>query len=465
MATLSIAQATHYAQAAGFTGSGLRTIVAIAQAESGLNTNAQHVNSDASHSVDRGILQINNLWHAEVTDAQAYNPATAFQAGYTISRGGTDFTPWTTFRTGAYQQTPAWQAGVPTKNVSPTLGVGKWTSQDSLSIWPWITSDGISPNINNPYHSSFEAARGATQDGVGLAVPLDSAVTSLTAGTVMAAAQGQDLAPQGANWNYGGFIVVRSTLPSIGVADVFYRHMDTINVKKGDIVHVGSNLGLSGGQTSGGVHPESPVFTTGAHLDVGINPATLPYTSIGPNLDPTGWLTNLIANGPPIRDRLGLAGSNPVAATAQKGIVIADQFAGGYGPVADNFTAIEARLDESMQFTPIDWSTLSQGTHWWDYALPWQWGNTVNTITGNLAGAVFHDATALAIRIMFVLLGILLVTAFIAGVVLSALTTAAKDTVGTALQGTQPTSGNLPKGDLTPAAGAGADAADVAALA
>src|SRR5579875_732127 len=89
------------ASKAGFRGQSLTTIVAIAMAESCLSNTAQHVNADGS--IDRGILQINNKAHPEVSDACAYNIQCAFNAAYTISNRGTDFTPWTTFVNGDYQ--------------------------------------------------------------------------------------------------------------------------------------------------------------------------------------------------------------------------------------------------------------------------------------------------------------------------------------------------------------------------
>ena len=102
---VSVDTARLYASNAGFTEPGLTTIVAIAQAESSLDPNATLDNKDAAGNVtstDRGILQINTKWHPEVSDLDAFNPVTAFQAGYEISKGGTNFTPWVTYNTGAY---------------------------------------------------------------------------------------------------------------------------------------------------------------------------------------------------------------------------------------------------------------------------------------------------------------------------------------------------------------------------
>lgn len=102
MAVLTIAEALADAQAAGFSGQALITVVAIALAESGLDTLATNTAGNTPPSEDRGILQINNYWHAEVSDACAFDPVCAFVEGYRISTQGTNFTPWSTYTSGAY---------------------------------------------------------------------------------------------------------------------------------------------------------------------------------------------------------------------------------------------------------------------------------------------------------------------------------------------------------------------------
>jgi lysozyme-like protein len=104
MSTLTVAQARTIAGAAGFTGTALDVIVAIAQAESGLVTDARNQAGNTPPSTDRGILQVNSYWHPEVSDACCDDPACAFAAGYTLSAQGTDFTPWSTFGNGAYRR-------------------------------------------------------------------------------------------------------------------------------------------------------------------------------------------------------------------------------------------------------------------------------------------------------------------------------------------------------------------------
>jgi hypothetical protein len=46
--------------------------IRVARCESNLNPAAKNVNADKS--IDRGLYQINNKYHPEVTDAQAYDP-------------------------------------------------------------------------------------------------------------------------------------------------------------------------------------------------------------------------------------------------------------------------------------------------------------------------------------------------------------------------------------------------------
>ena len=96
---LSSSQLASYAQAAGFTGAGLATIVAIALAESGGNPAIR----GGQDPRDRGVLQINSYWHPEVSDACAFDPACAFKAAFSISSNGTNFSQWTTFTNGAYK--------------------------------------------------------------------------------------------------------------------------------------------------------------------------------------------------------------------------------------------------------------------------------------------------------------------------------------------------------------------------
>ncbi|RUS28044.1 hypothetical protein BC938DRAFT_482414 [Jimgerdemannia flammicorona] len=89
------------AKSAGFTGNGWVIAVAIAIAESQGWTQAVLINTDCSR--DRGLWQINSRWHSEVSDAQAFDPTGNARAAFTISSGGSNWQPWTTYTSGAYQ--------------------------------------------------------------------------------------------------------------------------------------------------------------------------------------------------------------------------------------------------------------------------------------------------------------------------------------------------------------------------
>lgn len=92
------------AKSAGFTGNGLVMAIAIALAESGGWTANRNTNNDKTKSVDRGLWQINDYWHKEVSDAEADNPSAAAAATYRISGGGATWVQWSTFTNGSYKQ-------------------------------------------------------------------------------------------------------------------------------------------------------------------------------------------------------------------------------------------------------------------------------------------------------------------------------------------------------------------------
>ena len=81
-----------------------RLAAAVAGAESSGNPANFLVNTDQWRSVDRGLWQINNHWHAEVSDDCAFRALCNARNAYRISNGWTDFTPWSTFKNGEYLQ-------------------------------------------------------------------------------------------------------------------------------------------------------------------------------------------------------------------------------------------------------------------------------------------------------------------------------------------------------------------------
>jgi hypothetical protein len=127
-----VRDARYHAWKAGFRGAGQTTVVAIAMAESGLDPAAINTNTDGS--VDRGILQINSRWHPEVTDACAFDPACAFRAAFAISHQGADFSPWSTYQSGAYRAHLAAAAG---QQASPNLLVTADPATGARRVESW----------------------------------------------------------------------------------------------------------------------------------------------------------------------------------------------------------------------------------------------------------------------------------------------------------------------------------------
>ena len=87
------------ASQAGFSGLDLVTAVAVAYAESSGNPQAV---GDNGNSI--GLWQINLPNHPEYQGVDLTDPQTNANAAFAIySAAGNSFSPWTTFKTGAYQ--------------------------------------------------------------------------------------------------------------------------------------------------------------------------------------------------------------------------------------------------------------------------------------------------------------------------------------------------------------------------
>lgn len=271
MAILSASQARSYAASAGFAGNAMNIIVAIAMAESSLNTDAKHTNSD--ESIDRGLLQINSRWHPEVSDSCAYDPACAMRAGYTISSKGSNFSAWATYTSGVYLRYLS-GGGSAAGNLP---GSGTTTSAK-----PWYKYP-----VTHGYYNNFVAGVGDTPHwAIDYATPMDTPLSFLESGTIVKADYQL----------WGGEVFLR---PDKGGPEEYHYHLDEIDVKVGQHVQAGQRIGLSGGQTSGGQHPTDPSQSTGPHDHFGLfvdyrdTPiGTRPY---GP--DPSGLIAS--AGGTP----------------------------------------------------------------------------------------------------------------------------------------------------------------------
>ncbi len=72
--------------------------MAIVLAESGGDPTIIHTAGNTPPSRDRGLWQINDHWHSEVTDDCAFDPDCSTQAAFRISKNGTDFNQWSAYK-------------------------------------------------------------------------------------------------------------------------------------------------------------------------------------------------------------------------------------------------------------------------------------------------------------------------------------------------------------------------------
>jgi hypothetical protein len=89
---------------AGFTGDDLVTAVAVAMAESSGNPN--DLGDIGIGQGSFGLWQISSRWHPEYGPdfTQLYDPQTNANAAFAIySAAGNSFSPWSTFKSGAYK--------------------------------------------------------------------------------------------------------------------------------------------------------------------------------------------------------------------------------------------------------------------------------------------------------------------------------------------------------------------------
>jgi hypothetical protein len=110
-ASLSDVQLAGVAYGAGFRGGALATAVAVSLAESGGRVRARCYNTGhgcrsapfaGQRSVDRGLWQINDRAHPDVSMAVADSPSGAARAAWQISGHGRNWRPWSSFNSGSY---------------------------------------------------------------------------------------------------------------------------------------------------------------------------------------------------------------------------------------------------------------------------------------------------------------------------------------------------------------------------
>lgn len=104
--TLSAVEIAQLSQSVlgGFTGDKAKIATAIALAESGGNELATNTNSNGT--IDAGLWQINSVHkksHPSWTIVWLQKPENNAKAMQSLSKGGSDWSPWTTYKSGAYK--------------------------------------------------------------------------------------------------------------------------------------------------------------------------------------------------------------------------------------------------------------------------------------------------------------------------------------------------------------------------
>jgi hypothetical protein len=100
---LTANQIRQVAANAGFAGGDLETAIAIALAESGGDPNAIG-DTAITTGGSVGLWQVNLHWHPEYDQLKLHDPQYNANAAYAIySAAGSDFAPWSTYKSGAYE--------------------------------------------------------------------------------------------------------------------------------------------------------------------------------------------------------------------------------------------------------------------------------------------------------------------------------------------------------------------------
>ena len=82
----------------------VRVAYAICMAESRGNPNANNAGTNSDGSVDRGLMQVNSI-HADMVGGdldKLYDPKTNLDVAYSLSKQGTDWTPWSAYLNNNY---------------------------------------------------------------------------------------------------------------------------------------------------------------------------------------------------------------------------------------------------------------------------------------------------------------------------------------------------------------------------
>lgn len=418
MAVISLQDAATYARNAGFVGKPLAIVLAIAIQESSLDTHSINTNTDGT--IDRGILQINNYWHKEVSDNCAFDPQCAFNAGYRISNNGTNFGSWETWKNGHYLRSmPTTQAVAASAVASP---FPPYQGQ------PW-------------YDFGITRSHGGGEHGVDLGTPLNTPMTAIFSGTVTDVS---GFAPSGSGTStsgWGGQVTWKldNPSPAHGAPYEYVIHLNALNpaLKIGSHLNSGDLVGWTGGEIPGQTTTpaptgqytiDNPTYSTGQHTEIGLAYGPQFGTGLGyDNPDPS-FMLNLAQSehlpygtqygGGPGGYNVGIYGgqSDISALSAYYGSFAGQpvQQAGfSYGQLSDNvhntlvqfqgFYGICLALDEAEQFPGLYTQSLGPQDN---ILQPW---NMLKDTGEAVMGTLVANAMPFVIRGGLILFGYMII--------------------------------------------------------
>ena len=311
------ADLVQYASAAGFSGQALQTAVAISLAED--TTSNPHAISPTG---DYGLWQINLAAHPDVTQACAFDPYCAAQAAYRISQGGTDWTPWVTFNTGAFAHFLSIAGDAIQTVIGSILSILHAFYASNL-----ITQVFGVPDVGVPGQPPHT--------GVDFGHSMGEQIPSLQGGTVVQA---------GPNDGYGNAVTVKLQNGDT----VLYGHMSQVNVSVGQTVGQGQTLGLVG----------STGNSTGPHVHVELRKPD------GTPVDPLPWIAQTLSgsNGP--GGIIGAVGSLVSGATGKIGGAVGS-VTGGLSALGDLAGSISSDVIAIFKALGTVARYLSVRKHWW----------------------------------------------------------------------------------------------------
>jgi hypothetical protein len=133
------------------------TIAAIAEAESGGNPAASCVDCVPGIREDSlGLTQINVDAHPDAASLDLFDPVTNLEEALKVSGGGTNFTPWSTFTSGAYK------SFLPDAGSAGATGTLVGTTINPADPWGLIPGD---KNILGPLTGGNNPISGAINSG------------------------------------------------------------------------------------------------------------------------------------------------------------------------------------------------------------------------------------------------------------------------------------------------------------